>query len=112
MCDRQRLRSVCAYEQSDQRLCKLLEYSISVKLLTEQNFGVSKLEEAAQARLKEGCTGSSKSTLVKSHVATQMRSFLLQEQRGEMDKYDFALLDSQENHILDEKPTKTLCCLG
>ena len=35
MCDEQRLSSACAYAQSDQSLCLSLEYSMSVKLLTE-----------------------------------------------------------------------------
>ena len=35
MCDQQSLRSACAYAHSDQSLCLSLEYSMSVKLLTE-----------------------------------------------------------------------------
>ena len=57
MCNQQSLRSACAYAQSDQSLCLSLEYSRSVKLLTEHH-----LEFLS---LKGGCTGSSKSTLVK-----------------------------------------------
>ena len=34
MCDQYRLRSACAYAQSDQSLCSSLEYFMSVKLLT------------------------------------------------------------------------------
>ena len=45
MCDQQRLRSACAYRQSDQSLCSSLEYSMTVKLLTEDNL------EAVQAHL-------------------------------------------------------------
>ena len=37
MWDQQPLRSACAYAQSDQSLCKSLEYSIIVKLLTEHH---------------------------------------------------------------------------
>ena len=37
MCDQQRLRPACAYAQSDQSLCKSLEYSMNIKLLTEQH---------------------------------------------------------------------------
>ena len=51
------LRVSCAYAQSDQSLCLLLEYSVSVKLLTEHH-----LEFLS---LKRGCTCSSESTLVK-----------------------------------------------
>ena len=54
VCDQQRLSS---YAQSDQSLSKLLEYSLTVKLLTEQH-----LEFLS---LKGDCTGSSESTHVK-----------------------------------------------
>ena len=70
MCDQQSLRSACAYAQSDQSLCLSLEYSMTVKLLTEQH-----LEFLS---LKGGCTGSSESTLVKMsncwkpHATAQM----------------------------------------
>ena len=37
MCDQQRLRSACAYAQSDQSLSKSLEYSMTAKLLTVKN---------------------------------------------------------------------------
>ena len=47
----QRLRPACAYAQSDQRLCKSLEHSMTVKLLTEQFLGFLSLKKAAQARL-------------------------------------------------------------
>ena len=62
------------YAQSDQSLCYSLEYSMTVKLLTEQH-----LEFLS---LKGGCTDSSESTLVKmphcwkSHVAAQMSPYL------------------------------------
>ena len=57
MCDQQRLRPACAYAQSDQSLCQLLEYSMSVKLLTEHNLEL--------LSLKGGCTGLSEAILVK-----------------------------------------------
>ena len=57
MCDQQRLRPACAYAQSDQSLCLLHEYSMSVKLVTEHD-----LEFLS---LKGGCTVSSESTHVK-----------------------------------------------
>ena len=56
-----------AHAQSDQSLCQLLEYSMTVKLLTEHHLEF--------LNLTGGCTGSSESTLVKtphgwkSHVA-------------------------------------------
>ena len=55
---------ICA---SDQSFCLLLEYSMTVKLLTKHHLEL--------LSLKGGCTGSSESTLVKmpqcwkSHVA-------------------------------------------
>ena len=70
MCDQQRLRSACAYAQSDQSLCSSLEYSMNAKLLTEHH-----LEFIS---LKGGCTGSYESTLVKmthcwkSHATAQL----------------------------------------
>ena len=57
MCDQQSLRSACAYAQSDQSLCLSLEYSMSVKLLTEHNLEF--------LRLKGGWTDLSESALVK-----------------------------------------------
>ena len=57
MYNQQRLRPACAYAQSDQSQCKSLEYSMTVKLLTDQH-----LEFLS---LKAGCAGSSESTLVK-----------------------------------------------
>ena len=71
MCNKQRLRPACAYPQSGQSQCLSLEYSMTVKLLTEQH-----LEFLS---LKGGCAGSSESTLVKmshclkSHVAAQIK---------------------------------------
>ena len=53
----QSLRSACAYTQSDQSICQPFEYSMNVKLLTEQH-----LEFLS---LAGGCTGSFESTLVK-----------------------------------------------
>ena len=57
MCNQQSLRSACAYAQSDQSLCKLLEYSMTIKLLNEHH-----LEFLS---LKGDCTGLSESTLAK-----------------------------------------------
>ena len=69
-CDQQKLRPACAYAQSDQSLCLLLEYSMSVKLLTEHLLEV--------ISLKGDCICSSESTPVKmphcwkSHVTAHM----------------------------------------
>ena len=70
MCDQQSLRSACADVQSDRSLFYSLEYSMGVKLLTEQHLEL--------LSLKGVCTGSSESTLVKiphclkPHVAAHM----------------------------------------
>ena len=72
MCVQQSLRSACAYGQSDQSLCLSLEYSMTVKPLTEHHLGF--------LNLKGSCTGSSESTLVKmphcwkSHVAALVKT--------------------------------------
>ena len=66
MCDQQRLRSGCAYAQSDQRLCLSLEYFLTDKLLTEYH-----LEFLC---LTGGCTGSSESTLAKMPHCWESRS--------------------------------------
>ena len=57
MWDQQSLRSACEYAQSDHSLCSSLEYLMTVRLLTKHQFEF--------LSLKEGCTGSSESTLVK-----------------------------------------------
>ena len=70
MCDQQRLKPACAYAQTDQSLCRSLEYSTRVKLLTEHH-----LEFLS---LTGGCAGSSESTHVKmphcwkSHVVANL----------------------------------------
>ena len=70
MCDMQRLSSACAYAQSVQILCLSHEYSMTVKLLTEQH-----LEFLS---INGGRTDSSESTHVKvphcwkSHAAAQI----------------------------------------
>ena len=71
MCDQQSFRSACAHAQSDQSLCLSLEYSFSVKLLTEHH-----LEFLS---LKGNCTGWSESSLVKCHIVgnhmSRLKSF-------------------------------------
>ena len=57
MCAQQRLKPACAYAQADQSFGWSLEYSKTLKLLTEQT-----LEFLSLTR---GYTGSSESTLVK-----------------------------------------------
>ena len=64
------LRSACAYAQSDQSLCQLLEYSMIVKLLTKHHLEF--------LTLTGGCRGSSETTYVKmshcwkSHALAQL----------------------------------------
>ena len=55
--DQQKLRSACAYAQSDQSLFLFFEYSMTLRLLTEHHLEFLSLER--------GCTGSTESTLVK-----------------------------------------------
>ena len=80
MCDQQSLRSACAYAQSDLRLCKSLEYFMTVKLLTEHH-----LEFLS---FKGGWTGLSESTLVKmphcwkSHVTALLYNVVLGHRRS------------------------------
>ena len=50
MCDQQMLIPACAYAQSDQNLCKSFEYSLTVNILTETEFGVSKLKRRLHRR--------------------------------------------------------------
>ena len=85
MCDQQSLRSACAYAQSDQSLCKSLEYSMTVKLPTEHH-----LEFLS---LKGGCTGLDESTLVKCHiVGILMRRLISNKNRNTSHWYHFTLL--------------------
>ena len=62
MCDQQSLRSARAY--ADQSLCLLLEYPMSIKLLTEHHLRF--------LSLKGGCTGWS----VKCHIVGNHMSWL------------------------------------
>ena len=84
MCDQQSLRSACAYAQSDQSLWEWLEYSTTVKLLSEHH-----LEFLS---LTGGWTGLYESTLVKipncwkSHVTAHILYFQCM-------KYPFSMRD-------------------
>ena len=97
MCDQQSLRSACAYAQSDQCLCQSLEYSMSVKLLTEHHLEF--------LHLKGGCTGSSESTLVKishcwkSHVAAHLKAY------KHLDKRKSCLKSMQPSLLKKKCPT-------
>ena len=51
MCDLQSLRSACTYAQSDQSLCLSLEYSMSLKRLTEHHLEFLSLKGGLQACL-------------------------------------------------------------
>ena len=76
MCDQQSLRSAYAFAQSAQSLCKSLEQSKTIRLLTKHN-----LEFLS---FTGDCRGSSESTRVKmphcwkSHVTAHMQMFLSQ----------------------------------
>ena len=65
MCDQQRLRPACAYAQSDQSLCLLLVYSMTVKLLTEHNLEFLSFQ------------GSCKGSLSKCHIVGNHVSWLI-----------------------------------
>ena len=69
MCDQQSLRPACAYAPSVQSLCKLLKYSISVKLLTKHHLEFLSLNEV--------CTCSSESTLATCHIVGNYMSRLI-----------------------------------
>ena len=90
MCDQQRLRPACAYAQSDQSLCWSLEYSFSVKLLTEQHFEFQSIIG--------GCTGWYESTLVKmSHCwKSRVAAHIM------IEDLDIYILDFQECWVLTE----------
>ena len=66
MCDQQRLRPVCAYAQTDQSICKSLEYFMNVQLLTEQHLEFLSLKGAAQADLS---LHLSKGHIVRNHMS-------------------------------------------
>ena len=75
MCDQQRLRSACAYAQSDQSLCSSLDYYMNVKLPTKGHLEYQSL--------KVEYTCSSESTLVKvphhwkSHVTAHINDIVI-----------------------------------
>ena len=72
MCIQQSLRSACAYAQSDQSLCKSLEYSISVMLLVNNIWSFYTLKEAVQARLS---LHLSKCHIVENHLSRLILHF-------------------------------------
>ena len=97
MCDEQRLRSACAYTQSDQSLCLSLEYSMRVKLLTEHH-----LEFVS---LKGGCTGSPESTCqnatlleITCHCSFMIRTHTVNNSKSS--EYD----QISHNHTLQNNP--------
>ena len=59
MCDQQSLRSACAYAQSNQSLCKSLEFSMTVKLLTEHHLEFLSLK-GEQSNKNCVCDGTKK----------------------------------------------------
>ena len=74
MYDQQRLGSACAYALSDQSLCKSLEQSMTVKLLTEH--------QLEYLNLKIGCTCSYESTLVKMSYCWKSHDVVLNMHRS------------------------------
>ena len=84
MCEKQNLRSACAYAQSDHSHCSSFEYYMSVKPLTEHHFEF--------LSFKGGCIGLSDSTLIKmpngwkSHVAAHFLVTVLVYNNGQQCK--------------------------
>ena len=74
MCGQQNLRSACAYAQSDQSLCLSLEFSMTVKLLTEHHLECLRLKEAVQARLS---LHMSKCHIVGNHMSQLISVFVV-----------------------------------
>ena len=105
MCNHQRLRPACAYAQSDQSLCLSLEYSLTVKLLTEHN-----LEFLS---LKGGCTGSSESTHAKmpscwkSHVMAHMYFYVYRDIKLNM--AIFSQIFVKSDHFFPQFMTLVIC---
>ena len=81
MCDKQRLRPVCAYALSDQSLCLSLEYSMTVKLLTEQQLEFLSLKGGCTCQyitlLEITCLGSYEFWVLKRTVRNKKSIFLL-----------------------------------
>ena len=114
MCDQQSLRSACAYAQSGQSLCKSLENSVSVKLLTEHHMKF--------LSLKGGCTGSSGCTVIKmphcwkSHVTAHLIHFRLFETNDEV-RGMFAKVIKNLNNVVcatskaSDQPAHTRCLI-
>ena len=91
MCDKQNLRSACAFAQSDQSLCVSLEYSTTVKLLIEQYFEV--------LCLKGGCTGSSESTPVKIPHCLNSNIYMYESAHGELVLLVLLSSEYQSEHV-------------
>ena len=74
MIDQQNLRSACAYAQSDQSLCKSLEYSMTVKLLTEHQPG--RVAQSVTCLATDACLtadpGVASSIPVRSHTFVEI----------------------------------------
>ena len=66
MCDQKRLRPACGYRQSGQSFRRLLEYSMTIKLPTEQHLDF--------LSLKGGCTAPH---LSKCHIVGNHMSWLV-----------------------------------
>ena len=75
MSDKQSLRSACAYAQSDPSLCLSLDYSMSVKVLTDHHLEFLSLKEAAEARLS---LHLSKCHIVGNHMSRLIYQVVLQ----------------------------------
>ena len=97
MCDQQRLRPACAYAQTDQSLCYSLEYSLTVKQLTNHHLKF--------LSLAGGCTGSPELIFVKmphcwkSHVAAQMQKQMSLPRKNRNDRPQTYQLSNEEETV-------------
>ena len=77
MCDQQKLRPVCNYAQSDRSLCLSLEYSMTVKLLTEQHLAFLSLTGGCEARLSLFSTLDKQRTCVNTQFKSSKKQLKL-----------------------------------
>ena len=94
-CDQQRLRTACAYAQTDQSLCKSLKYSLNVKLLTEHHLEFQSLSRLHRLVFKT--LHLSKCHIVGNHMS-QLNYKLLCVPRWDIKKHSIL-------HVLDRLPS-------
>ena len=96
LCDQQSLRPAGAYAQSDQGLCFSLEYSMTVKLLSEHHLGFLSLKGGcAQARLSIHLT---KCHIVGNHMSQLKNIYLF---CRSVRQHGHGVFDSREHLVCD-----------